>query len=478
MPDLPPDGRRLADIPIFVLTSRRTASGGEEFAYNLKTRKRALIIGEPTWGGANPGGTHPLPSGLRIFIPTGRAINPVTKTNWEGTGVAPDVPADQDKAFDIAFEKAKAAAAAAAPNRDGPGMIPAARLEKLLEKPPCLEGYRTHQTGFLSRIDPAGGERIEKTFTMETMKIPSDGVQINGWLYLPLGEGKVPLIVLTNGGGDGSLPIRNLSDWIAPILAHCGIAAFVHDKRGTGGSGGVYADTTYKDYVDDAGNCAIALSKHPRVNPDLVGILGGSEGGRIAILTASRFPIVKFAVSFAGPVTDAVEDRIYAQTGELRRMNIPEAEFPDVLRMHEKSIRAWGSGDVAKMNEVGEEILALRKQGRRFLPVTKEETDTDPRFAVFRPTWYSLAADYVTELGRFRKMLLAVYGEEDPVVDARRCVEILVRSMELSGNAHYSIAILPKCGHAPVNTETKRMIRIDYIILNWLRDNVAGWPRS
>jgi hypothetical protein len=104
------DGRRLADIPIFVLTSRRTASGGEEFAYNLKTRKRALIIGETTWGGANPGGAFSLSSGLRIFIPTGRAINPITGTNWEGTGVAPDVPVDRDKAFDIAFEKAKRAA--------------------------------------------------------------------------------------------------------------------------------------------------------------------------------------------------------------------------------------------------------------------------------------------------------------------------------------------------------------------------------
>jgi len=105
------DGPRLADVPLFVLTSRRTASGGEEFTYNLKTRKRALIIGETTWGGANPGGAFPLPSGLRIFVPTGRAVNPITGTNWEGTGVAPDVPADREKAFDIAFEKAKLAAA-------------------------------------------------------------------------------------------------------------------------------------------------------------------------------------------------------------------------------------------------------------------------------------------------------------------------------------------------------------------------------
>ncbi len=104
------DGRRLSGVPILVLTSRRTASGGEEFTYNLKTRRRALIIGEVTWGGANPGGTFPLPAGLRIFVPTGRAINPITGTNWEGTGVEPDVRCDRERAFEIGLERARIAA--------------------------------------------------------------------------------------------------------------------------------------------------------------------------------------------------------------------------------------------------------------------------------------------------------------------------------------------------------------------------------
>jgi hypothetical protein len=104
------DGRRLSDVPIFVLTSRRTASGGEEFTYNLKTRRRALVIGEVTWGGANPGGTFPLPAGLRIFVPVGRAINPITGTNWEGTGVVPDVACDRERAFEIGLERARVAA--------------------------------------------------------------------------------------------------------------------------------------------------------------------------------------------------------------------------------------------------------------------------------------------------------------------------------------------------------------------------------
>ena len=141
---------------------------------------------------------------------------------------------------------------------------------------------------------------------------------INGWLYLPLGEGKFPLVVLTNGGGDGRRPIKSLSDWIAPILAHCGIAAFVHDKRGTGESQGIFVETTYDDYINDAGNCAIYLSKHKKINPDLIGVLGGSEGGRIAVITASRYPIVKFVISFAGTVVSTEEDRLYAQMGGYR----------------------------------------------------------------------------------------------------------------------------------------------------------------
>ncbi|HTE45426.1 MAG TPA: S41 family peptidase, partial [Gemmatimonadaceae bacterium] len=48
-------GKRLGDDkPVFVLTSSRTFSGGEEFTNNLKALKRATIVGETTGGGAHP----------------------------------------------------------------------------------------------------------------------------------------------------------------------------------------------------------------------------------------------------------------------------------------------------------------------------------------------------------------------------------------------------------------------------------------
>jgi C-terminal processing protease CtpA/Prc len=99
-------GKRYLDRDIYVLTSRFTFSGAEECAYNLQTRKRATIVGETTGGGAHPGGGARLGDHFLAFIPTGRAINPVTKTNWEGTGVKPDVEVDADKALETAHQKA------------------------------------------------------------------------------------------------------------------------------------------------------------------------------------------------------------------------------------------------------------------------------------------------------------------------------------------------------------------------------------
>jgi C-terminal processing protease CtpA/Prc len=77
-------GKRRPDLPLFVLTSRHTFSGGEEFAYNLKTGKRATLIGETTGGGANPGMFFPLNPPIGMLVPTGRAINPVPGDNREG----------------------------------------------------------------------------------------------------------------------------------------------------------------------------------------------------------------------------------------------------------------------------------------------------------------------------------------------------------------------------------------------------------
>lgn len=100
------EGQRRPDMDVYVLTSNRTFSAAEEFSYNLKNLKRATLIGETTGGGAHPGGTQIATDRFAVWVPSGRAINPITKTNWEGTGVAPHIQVPQQKALMTAHIKA------------------------------------------------------------------------------------------------------------------------------------------------------------------------------------------------------------------------------------------------------------------------------------------------------------------------------------------------------------------------------------
>jgi hypothetical protein len=101
-------GKRFGpDKPVYVLTSKGTFSAAEEFAYNLQSRKRATIVGETSGGGAHPGGMRPVGEGFAVFVPSGRAINPITKTNWEGVGVIPEVRVPADSALSAALELAR-----------------------------------------------------------------------------------------------------------------------------------------------------------------------------------------------------------------------------------------------------------------------------------------------------------------------------------------------------------------------------------
>jgi hypothetical protein len=96
-------GPRLAKIPVYVLTSGYTFSGAEEFSNNLKELKRSTIVGQTTGGGAHPVDIKIINDQFALKVSIGRAINPVSKKNWEGTGVEPHVKVPADSALDFAY---------------------------------------------------------------------------------------------------------------------------------------------------------------------------------------------------------------------------------------------------------------------------------------------------------------------------------------------------------------------------------------
>jgi hypothetical protein len=101
------EGERMTDVDLYVLTSGMTFSAAEEFTYNMKNLERATIVGETTGGGAHPVRFVGFPD-LRVSmsLPFGRAVNPISGTNWEGTGVEPDIEVPQAEALEVAHLEA------------------------------------------------------------------------------------------------------------------------------------------------------------------------------------------------------------------------------------------------------------------------------------------------------------------------------------------------------------------------------------
>jgi hypothetical protein len=104
----PVPGNRLADKPVYVLTSAATWSGAEQFSYDLKMLKRATLVGETTRGGAHAGRFHRIDDHFGMGIPEEKAINPFGRSDWEGVGVQPDVKVKASDALATAVKLSEA----------------------------------------------------------------------------------------------------------------------------------------------------------------------------------------------------------------------------------------------------------------------------------------------------------------------------------------------------------------------------------
>jgi len=118
-------------LPLYILTSGRTGSAAEAFAYTLKNAKRATVVGEASGGAANPGRPYRLGGGFSVFVSNGTPVSPVTGGNWEGTGVQPDVEVASAEAMDEALRLALSALVA-----QGKGDAARWSLEALASNPP------------------------------------------------------------------------------------------------------------------------------------------------------------------------------------------------------------------------------------------------------------------------------------------------------------------------------------------------------
>ena len=166
-------GKRMPRKDVYVLTSQNTFSAAEDFSYSLQNLKRITIIGETTGGGAHPVEQTAASDHFIIHIPQGRSISAITKTDWEGTGVKPDIPVSAKDALLTAQLKALTKA----PEDNFPAkwalMGIKAKLTPITVSPDSLKGY-TGTYGERNIFVENGKLYFQKTGGAKSHLIPMD----------------------------------------------------------------------------------------------------------------------------------------------------------------------------------------------------------------------------------------------------------------------------------------------------------------
>jgi dienelactone hydrolase len=299
--------------------------------------------------------------------------------------------------------------------------------------------------------------------------IPSKGISLSAQLYLPAESGKWPLVILVPGGFNETELIMGSPRYYAPRLARCGFAALVYYKRGTGLSGGIYADATNDDFIDDVVNIARKLAQDPHIDSTRIGAMGGSGGGLVAPLAAARYPQISFVVSNSGPIVSGEEEANYNIQGALRLRGYGDSLVQLVMPLWRRHHAAWAHGDTAELEAVAAEITEMRVQIDTFaLPTPYQEVFTDSNLIFLWPSFRSASRDYMSELKHMRSQWLCIYGAEDAVVPVGPSVDNIGRLMKESGNEGYSIVVLPGVDHSFFDPRTREQVPVIRIIVNWL----------
>jgi dipeptidyl aminopeptidase/acylaminoacyl peptidase len=153
-------------------------------------------------------------------------------------------------------------------------------------------------TGKLDRwtTSETGGLKAENFVEPQLVKWKSfDGLEISGWLYRPNAAkfpGKRPVVVLIHGGPEAQArPIylgRNNY-----YLEELGVALVVPNIRGSAGYGKTFIarDNGFKreDSYKDIGALLDWLKHQPGLDGDRILVTGGSYGGHMTLVTATRY---------------------------------------------------------------------------------------------------------------------------------------------------------------------------------------------
>jgi pimeloyl-ACP methyl ester carboxylesterase len=267
---------------------------------------------------------------------------------------------------------------------------------------------------------------------------------------------------------DGSGPAeRDGWDDEAEVLAAAGFASLAWDKPGCGGSGGDWRDLGLQDRADEALAAAACLAAQGGVDPRRIVLLGGSQGGWVGPLAASRSAEVAAVISLSGPGVSPYRQEAYRVEHMLRDADAGEDQIADALAFfHHRAARLRRGDDL-------EEVLAdqLSHQDAPWYPVLGDDGVVEHLAFMARIYDY----DPAPVLARVTCPLLAIWGARDTYVPVAASAEAFAAGLGKAGNGSFRLEVVPDADHGlrlPATGGEERGPRIPdlmELLVSWLR---------
>jgi len=265
------------------------------------------------------------------------------------------------------------------------------------------------------------------------------GTTLAGELILPPGPGPHPVILYLHGRSQGTrVQLRSQ----AVVLAARGVGGLVFDRRGEGASGGDKTKVTHADLVADARAALDFLAARAEVDAKHIGLFSHSSGGWPLVAVAAANPTVNFVITNVGSAESVADQQVRFSQALMKRSGVT---FTDedyaAAEAHMRRVLAIAAGADGLDALIADAPALREKNWARFVDIID-----DPKSAQF--SWLQrFQSDPTADLKRIKVPFLALYGEQDYVVEAQTNSQKLAAALAEAGNHDLKTVIFPHADH-------------------------------
>lgn len=283
----------------------------------------------------------------------------------------------------------------------------------------------------------------------EEVRFRNGDLRLAGLWWVPEGRGPFPAAVFIRGSG----PSTRGGAWttaVRDVLLEAGVAVLVPDKRGSDGSGGDWRTADFDDLAGDALAAVDFVRARPEVRADAVGLVGLSQGGKIAPVAAAGSDRVAWVIDLVGAATPLAEQVSWEMYHTFREAGLEGEALQQALGVQVAAERylegatGWERYAAAREEALTSPWASANPDARAVIEGFPEAEDAW-RWDFFRRV---VGFDPLPHWREVRQPVLVVYGEDDPNAPTVRSAYRLTRAFEEEGHPDWTVRVLPRTGHA------------------------------